>query len=82
MINPSNEFLVESIVRLVVDLNRNHNAFLYDVYMELKKLRDKAGEEYPRCGTCYRPAAGVSKGCAECRRRHPDYYIKCYGELT
>lgn len=81
LVNPSNEFLVQSVVMLVRDLDRNHNAFLYDVYMALKELRDKAGEDYPRCGTCYRSANGVTKGCAECRTRHPEYYVKAYGEF-
>lgn len=73
MINPNNKQLVDAIVLMIQNISRTHNALLYDVHMRLKEIRDKYGEDYPSCGTCRRPAAGVSRDCAECYARHPEY---------
>lgn len=80
MINPNNEEFIRDLIMGIKALEENpkYNALLYDTYMALRKERDKKGEDYPYCASCRRPATGVSRGCAECRARHPEYYFKVY----
>lgn len=84
MNNPRNKQFVETIVTTVQELEYTglHNALAYDLYQELKRLVNKYGEDYPRCGTCRRPASGVSFGCGECYQRRPDMYTGSYRGRT
>lgn len=81
MINPNNTTFIRELIaniRALEDADPAYNALLFDAYMELRKERDRKGDDYPYCASCRRPAYGVSRGCAECRGRHPEYYFKTY----